>query len=72
MTKQEIDAIKNREDVDFGQLKCDRDTLINALINCLQKIEILERDNELLEALRQCGVDNWEGYSDAIELAKSW
>ncbi|QBQ72893.1 host recBCD nuclease inhibitor [Klebsiella phage Patroon] len=31
-------------------------------------IEKLEKDLELLNALRACGVDNWDGYSDAIEM----
>ncbi|WP_445013675.1 hypothetical protein [Staphylococcus epidermidis] len=31
-------------------------------------IDKLEKDLELLNALRACGVDNWDGYSDAIEM----
>ena len=29
-------------------------------------------DLDLLEALRQVGVDNWEGWGDALELRDSW
>lgn len=37
--------------------------------NDLQEyIKLLEEDQELLNALRACGVDNWDGYSDAIEM----
>lgn len=31
-------------------------------------IQSLEKDQELLNALRACGVDNWDGYSAAIEM----
>lgn len=30
--------------------------------------EKLEKDLEFLNALRACGVDNWDGYSDAVEM----
>lgn len=32
----------------------------------------LIEDSEFLEALRQAGVDNWEGYSEAFEIQESW
>lgn len=28
----------------------------------------LLRDSEFLECLIACGVDNWEGYSDALKM----
>lgn len=31
------------------------------------KIEALEKDSRLLKALRAHGVDNWDGWDDAIE-----
>ena len=31
-------------------------------------IDKLEKDLELLNALKACGVDNWDGYSDAVEM----
>lgn len=31
--------------------------------------EELIRDQKLLRALEECGVDNWEGYADAVNLA---
>ena len=31
--------------------------------------ETLKRSHDLLMALQECGVDNWEGYSDAVNLA---
>lgn len=31
-------------------------------------IKLLEEDQELLNVLRECGVENWVGYSDAIEI----
>lgn len=37
--------------------------------NDLQEyIKLLEEDQEFLNALRVCGVDNWDGYPDAIEM----
>lgn len=37
--------------------------------NDLQEyIKLLEEDQELLNALRACGVENWAIYSDAIEM----
>lgn len=37
--------------------------------NDLQKyIQALEKDQEFLHALQACGVDNWEGYSDAVDM----
>lgn len=34
-----------------------------------------EKENEklaFLEALRQCGVDNWDGYGEAWDLVEEW
>lgn len=31
-------------------------------------IDKLEKDLEFLNALKACGVDNWDGYSDAVEM----
>lgn len=31
-------------------------------------IDKLEKDLEFLNALKACGVDNWDGYSDAFEM----
>lgn len=31
-------------------------------------IDKLEKDLEFLNALKACGVDNWDGYSDAAEM----
>jgi len=33
-----------------------------------QKLESLIKAQRKLAALEACGVDNWEGYSDAMEL----
>lgn len=32
----------------------------------------LEFNTMLLRALEQVGVENWEGYPEALELLKSW
>ena len=31
-------------------------------------IDKMEKDLEFLNALKACGVDNWDGYSDAVEM----
>lgn len=37
--------------------------------NDLQEyIKLLEEDQRFLNALRACGVDDWDGHSDAIEM----
>ena len=34
--------------------------------------ESLLEDSKFLEALRQAGVDNWDGYSYAFEIMDGW
>lgn len=36
------------------------------------QIEQLKEENLFLEALIQSGVDNWEGYGDALDLVEEW
>ena len=31
----------------------------------------LKKDSDFLQALQECGVDNWEGYSEAHKLVKT-
>lgn len=31
--------------------------------------ETLKRSHDLLMALQECGVDNWDGYSQAVNIA---
>jgi len=31
-----------------------------------EEYEQLKKDQEFLQALEECGVDNWEGYEEAI------
>lgn len=33
-----------------------------------QNLEQLMDDSRFLEALKRAGVDNWEGYSEAVEI----
>ena len=40
----------------------------NAWNNVNAYIDKLEKDLEFLNVLKACGVDNWDGYSDAIEM----
>lgn len=41
------------------------DDCINAFI---AQLKSLEEDSKLLAALQACGVDNWEGYSEALRM----
>ena len=40
----------------------------DAWIDVSAYIDKLEKDLEFLNALKACGVDNWDGYSDAVEM----
>ncbi|URY98825.1 inihibitor of recBCD nuclease [Klebsiella phage 6996] len=40
----------------------------DALNDVSAYIDKLEKDLEFLNALKACGVDNWDGYSDAVEM----
>jgi maleate cis-trans isomerase len=46
---------------DFGQF-------MNLVREQQQEIDALREDAELLSCLEACGVDNWSGYSDAIQM----
>jgi hypothetical protein len=35
----------------------------------LSYYKTLKRSHDLIMALQECGVDNWEGYSDAVNIA---
>ena len=47
---------------DTVTMTCDEWNDVNAYI------AKLEKDLEFLEALKACGVDNWDGYSDVVEM----
>jgi hypothetical protein len=36
-----------------------------------EEYEKLVEDSKVLDALRRCGVDNWEGYDEAMELIEA-
>lgn len=36
------------------------------------ELRSLQRDRVMLEALEAIGVDNWEGWSDSLDLARQW
>lgn len=58
-------------DPDKGPLE----TVVSAVIalnEAEKRIAELEKDSTLLAALEAGGVDNWEGYSDAVEAGESW
>lgn len=49
-----------------------RDTTVTSIAVSKAEYDQLRADQDMLHALRQSGVDNWEGYSEALELLKSW
>ena len=38
----------------------------------LKEYESLKEDSDFLAALQSAGVDNWDGYSYALELQQEW
>lgn len=38
----------------------------------MSEYERLKRDHYKLQALEQQGVDNWDGYGDAMDVFESW
>jgi len=61
------DAMENMESISScksKKLPTDDQTVT---IGAIEYSELLN-DSELLECLRSCGVDNWEGWGDAMEL----
>jgi len=38
----------------------------------IEEYEKLTRDAMFLEALKACGVDNWQAYDDALEMLAEW
>ena len=45
----------------------DMEQVDNKLGEWAKKVELLEDDSKVLRALRQAGVDNWEGWGDAMD-----
>ena len=37
-----------------------------------EQIERLEKDLLMLNALEEAGVDNWEGYGDAVDIMEGY
>jgi hypothetical protein len=37
-----------------------------------EEFDELKKDADLLECLRQCGVDNWDGWGDALQMREEW
>jgi len=53
---------------DFGQLTdADVPALLDEVRRLRAQVAELEDDASLLSALQAAGVDNWEGYDDALE-----
>ena len=46
----------------------DADEVDDLLLKWAKKVEKLEEDEKLLNALRACGVDNWAGYEYALDM----
>ena len=47
------------------------ETVITMLISKAE-YDKLRADQDMLHALQEAGVDNWDGYSEALEILKSW
>jgi len=56
-----------------GDIKEHGDKCPNRTITiCGEEYDALIDDSRKLEALQACGVDNWQGYDDAMQLLRSW
>lgn len=48
------------------------ETLANEITISQREYDQLVKDSETLQALEQCGVDNWCGYDEALALMREW
>lgn len=49
-------------------LKDSHAELLRNYTDCVKSNKTLQKYSNFLSALESCGVDNWEGYDDAVEL----
>lgn len=51
-----------------GKTESDKEESINAIIISEEDLAELENDSLFLDCLKEAGVDNWDGYDNAINL----
>jgi hypothetical protein len=62
----------NDQELDAAQEMMEKQALIAIVKHQRKIIAKLDKRLEKLDALEATGVDNWEGYSSAINLADQW
>ena len=65
----DLEPAKTFEAFDLASNK--DETVITMLISKAE-YDKLRADQDMLHALQEAGVDNWDGYSEALEILKSW
>ena len=67
MTKTQIQAYMNRT---MGKCNKVPEQSLKTVTITLQEYLELKRDADMLEALNKAGVDNWEGFDDALDMVE--
>lgn len=70
---KEAPAVKQavQETVALDLAPAKDETVITMVISKAEH-DKLRADQDMLHALQEAGVDNWDGYSEALEILKSW
>jgi hypothetical protein len=58
-------VVKNMESADSYIAE-----LLNKIKTLEKQIEEYDEDIQFLDCLRACGVDNWEGYDEALKMMR--
>lgn len=69
---EEVKPVQATEAVVTADFAEGRDTTGRTMIVSKVEYDQLRADQDMLHALREAGVDNWDGYSEALELLASW
>lgn len=80
MTAEALAEVRNRTvqhaqvygTVGLSEAEADREALLLEVERLHGQLDQLLADSQKLNALECAGVDNWEGYSEAIELLDEW
>jgi hypothetical protein len=62
--KERVEILKSDNEI----LRENNKELLNQRNDCMEQIEVLENESLKLQALQEAGVDNWDGYSYAMDI----
>jgi hypothetical protein len=66
------EGASDRSQTREGQLEEGVEVMNDMVMIDRAELRSLQRDRVMLEALEAIGVDNWEGWSDSLDLARQW